>query len=536
MIMLKMKLTAQYLLPGPVAITGLLTFLCLSAFAQPPKLNSNTSASATVYLDFDGQVVKGTAWNWDGTINAKPAGLTNAAITEIFKRISEDFRIFNLNITTDPTVYTKAPLSRRTRIIFTPTYQWYGPAGGVAFVNSFSWGDDTPAWVFVNLLDYNRKYVAEAGSHEIGHTLGLQHQSTYNSYCKLVTEYAEGRGTGEIGWAPIMGTGYYKNLTTWTYGSTIEGCKVIQNDISIISKGSNNIGLRRDEHGNSRFSATSLLISSNTFKSTGIINHAADKDFFKVVLTKQSRLKIAVTPFNVAAGNSGANADLFMSLVKSTGDTIVRANPRTLLGASLDTLLPAGTYYIGIDGVKNIYVSDYGSAGFYNLTGTIQSTVSSTVMIRGDIKYNTHLLNWTSYNLTSTNRTYLEYSVDGSHFLPMSSVPSNATDYAYKPVNNGNIYYRVKMLLPDETEEYSNVIQLNSYMVSLVNSMVTNTVQLNSPGDYAYQLIDETGRMLQKGRIVRGLNTVHLSSAKRGLLIMKVFGNNQQVCFKLMKQ
>ena len=77
--------------------------------AQIPKLNSYPSAPAVLFLDFDGQLVRGTAWNWNGDINAQASGLSNTAITEIINRVAEDYRIFNLNITTDSTVYAAAP-------------------------------------------------------------------------------------------------------------------------------------------------------------------------------------------------------------------------------------------------------------------------------------------------------------------------------------------------------------------------------------------------------------------------------------------
>jgi hypothetical protein len=177
------------------------------------------------------------------------------------------------------------------RIIITPTSNWYGNAAGISFVNSFAWGDDTPAWVFSVLLENNPKFIAEAASHEIGHTLGLQHQSTYTKNCELVHEYAEGKGAGETGWAPIMGVGYYKNLTLWTLGTSIEGCSVMQNDINILTNGFNNIGLRSDEHGNNREFSTALVLNNNNFQSNGIINNATDRDFFKIILPKRSNLK-----------------------------------------------------------------------------------------------------------------------------------------------------------------------------------------------------------------------------------------------------
>src|SRR5438874_5033013 len=244
--------------------------------AQIPKLNSYPSGTSTVFLDFDGQYVTGTSWNWSGPIDAKPAALSTDAITQIFNRIAEDYRPFNLNITTDSVVYLAAPFNKRMRLIITPTSAWFGNAGGVAFVGSFNWGDETPAWVFSELLGNNPKYVAEACSHEAGHTLGLQHQSTYDVNCGKIAEYSAGQGTGEIGWAPIMGVGYYKNLTTWNIGPNTVGCNTIQNDINIIAGSPNNFGFRTDDHGNDPATATNIDIQGDGFLVNGLINKSDD--------------------------------------------------------------------------------------------------------------------------------------------------------------------------------------------------------------------------------------------------------------------
>ena len=86
-------------------------------FAQTPLLNSYSPAAATVYLDFDGAEVDGTIWNEHGKIIAAPSGLSPASITWIHKMISDHFKLFNLNITTDPAVYERAPVHQRTRVI-----------------------------------------------------------------------------------------------------------------------------------------------------------------------------------------------------------------------------------------------------------------------------------------------------------------------------------------------------------------------------------------------------------------------------------
>ncbi|MEO6583419.1 MAG: hypothetical protein ABIO05_03795, partial [Ferruginibacter sp.] len=117
----------------------LMVLLVVSAnvYSQP-KLNSNPPLAntpdtiPTIFIDFDGHKVSGTLWVNGGTINAAPSGLSDIQITEIFNRVSEDYRPFNINVTTDSTKFLAAPLNRRIRIIVTPTSSWVTGVGGVA--------------------------------------------------------------------------------------------------------------------------------------------------------------------------------------------------------------------------------------------------------------------------------------------------------------------------------------------------------------------------------------------------------------------
>ena len=161
-------------------ICTLSLLISFSAFSVP-LLNSFPAATATIFLDFDGHYVQSTIWNGGNPINCAASGLTNAQITEAFNRASEDFRPFNINITTDSTVFLAAPLNKRIRIIVTPTSSWAGGGmTGVSQIGSFTLGDDTPGFVFSDVCQYNPKYVGEIISHESGHTVGLSHQSKYN--------------------------------------------------------------------------------------------------------------------------------------------------------------------------------------------------------------------------------------------------------------------------------------------------------------------------------------------------------------------
>ena len=160
--------------------------------------------------------------------------------------MSEDYRPFNLNVTTERSVYDAYPVNRKTMIIFTPDNEWYGAAGGVAYVDIFgSSSYDEPGWVFVDKLLYNNTpyapYAAEAGSHESGHVLGLHHDGT------STVEYYEGHGSGTTSWAPIMGASYQKTVTHWSKGEYPGANNTTEDDLAIIAGTSNGVGYVSDD-------------------------------------------------------------------------------------------------------------------------------------------------------------------------------------------------------------------------------------------------------------------------------------------------
>jgi hypothetical protein len=226
-----------------IAICLILTFH-LDSSAQSTLLNSYSSAAPAVYLDFDGAEVEGTIWNEEGKILAEPSGLSPASVTWIHKIVADHFKLFNLNITTDPSVYERAPVRQRIRIIITPDGDWYGPATGVSAIGSFVWGDDTPAWVFMHALSDNPAYIAASVTHQIGHTLGLQHQSEYDSYGLMITELSGGENNIFKSETPLMGIPFYKNAD-WKDGHPSTGARDLQSDTARIAGAPNYIGYRK---------------------------------------------------------------------------------------------------------------------------------------------------------------------------------------------------------------------------------------------------------------------------------------------------
>lgn len=521
-------------------ILSVFAFLCITmqSFSQTPKLNSYPQAKATVFLDFDGQLVRGTTWNWDGPIQAAPSGFSPEDITEMFNRVAEDYRIFDINITTDSTVFAAAPAQKRTRIIITPTWEWYGKTGGASYVNSFKWGDDTPGWVFSSLLGNNVKSVAECASHEAGHTLGLQHQSTWNGACVKTKEYAEGNGEGQIGWAPIMGVGYGKNITTWHTGTSTKGCDKIQNDIAIIAA---NVGLRSDEHTDELSDASPITMMGSEFAATGIINTQTDRDVFTFKVQAPANFRINANPQSIGPANEGANLDIKVSLLDHRGDTVGRYNPAELLNAGVDSVLNTGTYYLVVDGVGNANLSDYASLGYYAVTGSIaQALPVHRFHLTGNMNNNQHQLNWVYDADEPVKAINIQYSADGIRFSNLVELNTSVKQFRWKPTTQARLYYRAQAVtVADERAYYSNVITLQPSLkqdVKLHSNLIRDAIELTTGKVYAYTLLDETGRVLQQGRISAGYNKIEVYTARKGMLLLRLQSENEAHSEKLIKQ
>lgn len=517
----------------------LLMFTNAVAYAQIPKLSSNPSATATIFLDFDGEYVTGTAWNWSGPIAAAPANLSVAGMTEIFERVAEDYRIFNVNVTTDSAVFYSVPFDKRLQVIVTPSSTWYGNAGGVSYVGSYSWADGTPAWVFSNKLGNNIKYIAEACAHEAGHALGLQHQSSYNTLCQKTAEYAGGQGSGEIGWAPIMGVGYYKNLTTWHYGTNSSGCNQMQNDIEIIAGPENGFGLRADDHGDSPAHATVVSLSNPTFGMSGIVNTSSDKDVFALKLTHAQNLKLTAIPQNVGAGNSGADVDIRISLLNEAGDTIGQYNPSLLLNAGVDTNLAQGTYYVVAEGIDNPNLGDYGSVGYYFVSGEVNSVLAAQrIKLSGNATSAEHVLSWQYTSTEEIKNFEVQVSKNGHDFEKLVLLNAADRTMSYNVVSDKKLFYRVRAIAPDERCFYSNVLPLQSGRknngAQVINTMVNGWIGVNSTGAYQYKLLQQNGQVLQQGQLSAGYNRIEVKEGNKGILMLTIYDSFNRWTTKLM--
>jgi len=371
---------AVYVCEGPVASavgTDNTAFTGTAAFPldQTFKLHSRPGAKLVIFLDFDGHTTSGTSWNSSFTGGADivtPAfdtdGNTTAfstaeqtVIQNIWRRVAEDYAPFDVDVTTeDPGVealrrFGSGDVNWGVRVVIGgSSSQWLGAAaGGVAYVGSFNWTSDTPAFVFPAELAKNEKYIAEAVSHEAGHTVGLTHMGQTNG-----TEYY----AGHADWAPIMGVGYYKNVVQWTKGDYPLSNNT-QDEISVIRS---YIPRALLDHGDS--SATAQAVTDAAITGGGLLSDRNDTAWY-VLQAGAGALSVDGTVASLSP-----NLKLKLSLVDTSGLVLATSAAGTSMGATLSTSVTGGTYYLVVDGVGTgdalTAYTDYGSVGRFTLSGS----------------------------------------------------------------------------------------------------------------------------------------------------------------------
>lgn len=365
--------------------------------AETFTLHSRPTSKHTIFLDFDGAEVTNTYWNFQSGIpNGQYDGFSidedlssfsateHGYIQENWRILAETFAAYDVDVTTeDPgaAAYSRDGIADDTygnHVLYSndpDSAPICSGCAGIAVFGQFAYPYESadnaldPIWV---RKQSNPFLMATVAAHEIGHTLGLNHDGVTTASTEQSREYYSGQGA----WTPFMGSGIH-GIFQFSNGDYAHATNKQDDFASMEAAG---LPLLPDDAGDTAASATTLGARTD-YDVEGIIT-SRDVDYYEVG-------PCTAAPSVEAIGSGVASAlDLRVDLRTATDGLVAYSDPpsseivvggfahRIASGMDADRISPsggAGTYLVKVRGVGNgdplaTGYSDYGSVGTYRLS------------------------------------------------------------------------------------------------------------------------------------------------------------------------
>lgn len=179
------------------------------------------------------------------------------------------------------------------------------------------------------------------------------------------------------------------------------------------------------------------------------------------------------------------------------------------------------------DGVHTFYIrsrqNPWSLTAFaeFNKTGTLPVTWR---YVRGEVRNESTLISWATSSEENTSRFVVEYSTNGTHFIPLEEIAATGSntgsDYSCRHANpsKGPAYYRIKQVDQDGQFRYSKtillVIQKDLRTPLLFPNPARERVNLVLPPSMkqvALSLYENNGRLVKKYAVAAGQQNISLS-------------------------
>lgn len=316
-----------------------------------PIHNSRPEATAVILLDFDDHKLDSEGTPLPGN---KPFNrlITTEQMTYIWEKVSEYLVYFDINVTTDESVYLAAPLAQNLRVVFRNSSA--NSNSLYAAMALLTDGIHTQVRFDLN-HPYHMPTMADIISttiHEIGHGLNLKHDGGGGD-----GGYYLGDGEGKSHWGPIMGSNYSRRFIQWSIGE-YAGSNNKEDDLQLMQD-CGQFGYLPDDHSDLADASATDISTTIGPEWDGIIGEKKDLNGDG---TYEDDIDVDVDVFAYTANSSGlleidvctkvmTALNLHVELVNSSGelqDSTALANPIDSPDSKVRCLVDPGTYYLKV--------------------------------------------------------------------------------------------------------------------------------------------------------------------------------------------
>ena len=266
---------------------------------------------------------------------------------------------------------------------------------------------------------------------------------------------------GHLSWAratlEISRNGALGNILTPTTRKTI----------SAIITDANGFDYLADDHeGNTTYASLLGVTAGTTVFDEGIIERNTDLDYFAFA-TAPGTISLDIDPFY-----RGPNLDILATLYDASGVALATSNPTGVLNATFNMSVDGGTYFFSVDGTGEGDLtsgySDYGSLGYYSISGTILNSdlpgTHKAAVSLADTITDLDFGNWSNVAPVIADQTFsvAENSTDGTVVGTLAATDANSDSLFYNITSNadpdadGNAAFRVEgdQLLVNDADDF----------------------------------------------------------------------------------